>query len=296
MATATETKTSAPRKRVAKKAAATPESTNTAPKRRGRPPKAATPVEDEETFEESPKGPTKAEIDAEERAQRKQERRDEYEEAVARVVELRSTDPVTGWDEISEELGVHPGVALKMLYWHEARQEDNYELEVPTPEAVAELRDAGWSWPRIEVKYDITRGKAWKLYGEAMGDEEAHFSSDIGKGGRYVERDPEEVAARRAARASSKPATNGAGAAPKRRGRKAAFKGFTDETPEEDILNAVEGNKITWNLTRGDGTDSAIPKPGTVQIVTDKRNQRGIKFNDGRKSRTVYVNKVIAIG
>lgn len=274
MATATDT---APRKRAASKRAAA--TNGKAPARK----RAASKTTDDEPVEEKT---TKAAEAAEAREARKAARLEKWDDLSNQVFELREEGK--GWDEIAEELEMSVGLAQKYLFWHEARQEDGGDIPEATADEVARLRDEEHlSWPRIEVMFDISRQTCWKLYAEAKGDPEAHFSSDIGKGGRYVERDPDEVEARRAAR---KPASNSTG----RRGRPPKFKGFRDETPDEDVMNAVEGKKITWDKTRGGGEDSAVVKEGTMSIVNNKSG-RGLQFSDGRKTRTVFVNKIKAV-
>lgn len=285
-----------PRKRVAKKAAATnANGANGARKRAARRPE--TDVDEDEFMEEdeAPKkgrprseGPTKAEIAAQERAARKAEKASARDEDAATVAEMRAEEK--SWDEISEELGKSVGLCVKLYYWHLAREEDGGEIPEPTTEDVVADREAGLSYPQIEVKYDITRQQVWSYLEEAGID---HFESDIGKGGRYVKRDPEIVEGRRQAAAEKRNANRPEGG--RKRGRKPKFTGFTDETPDEDVLSATEGKKITWNKVRGEGTDSAIPKVGTLEITTDKRNKRGLKFSDGRKTRTVYVNNIVEI-
>lgn len=290
MPTATE-----PRKRTAKKAAA---ATNGAARKRvARKPV----VEDEEDFieEEAPKrrgrpkgdGPTKGEIAALERAERQAAKAEAHAENVAEVVRMR--DEGMGWDEIAEAMGKSHGLCLKFYYWHLAREEDGGNIPEPTVDDIVADREAGLSYPQIEVKYDITRQKVWAFLDEAGID---HFESDIGKGGRYVKRDPEVVAERQALAAQKRAEANPNAGKGRGRGRKPKFQGFTDETPDEDILDAVEGKKITWNKARGDGTDSAVAKEGTVEIKTDKRKQRGLTFSDGRKTRTCYVKNIVSIG
>lgn len=202
----------------------------------------------------------------------------------AAVVKLRNEG--TAWADIAEEVGVTAGMA-NFLYNSDAYGEEFHGQA--TAEIVAEERDVnGMSWSEIEAKYWITRGQAWDLYAEAGGD---HFKSDIGKGGRYVERDPEVVEARRAEkaaeRAANKPATT--------RRRKKAFTGFDDETPEDDIINLVDGKSLTWRKTRGEGEDSAKVKPESADIKSSRAG-RALTFTDERgKARTILVNNITAI-
>jgi hypothetical protein len=289
------TATTTTRKRAAtKKAAAT---TNGAPARK----RAAKKVVEEEFIEEDEaqpakkgrprkEGPTAAEIKSNEVAERRAERAAARDEDAETVYQMKEEG--TSWDDIAEAMGKSVGLCQKLLYWHEARLLDGGDIPEPTVEDIVNDRDAGMSYPQIEVKYDITRGKVWSYLEEAGID---HFESDIGKGGRYVRRDPEVVEARRK-EAAAKRATNPDGTPRTRRNRKAKFTGFTDETPDKDVMNAVEGKKIEWNKVRGEGTDSATVKEGTMEITEDKRGKRGLKFSDGRKTRTVYVNNIVAVG
>lgn len=254
-------------------------------------------IEDDDLIEdEAPKrgrrkseGPTQADILAQERAERKAARQSQRDDDAETVYAMREEGK--SWDEISEEMGKSTGLCVKLFYWAEARREDDGDIPEPTVEAVVADREAGLSYPQIEVKYDITRKQVWEFLEEAGID---HFESDIGKGGRYVRRDPEVVAARQEAAAQKRAASRPEGSG-RKRGRKPKFNGFNDETSDEDVLNMTEGKKITWNKVRGEGTDSATPKPGTLEITEDKRGKRGLKFSDGRKTRTVYVNNIVEI-
>lgn len=271
--------TATARKRVAKKAVAKKVATKR-PARRTEP-------ETDEAPEES--GPTKAELREQERAERREAKRAEQDERAETIYNFRQEGK--GWDEIAEEMGRNQGACAKDYLWHEARLEDGGDIPEATPELIAEHREAGESYPKIEVRYDITRQKVWKLLEEAGVD---HFESDIGKGGRYVKRDPEVVAERQAAAKASR--SNGDGSGTGKRGRPRKFKGFTDETPDEDIMNAVEGKKITWSKVRGEGTYSAGVQEGTMDLTEDKAGNRQLTFSDGRKSRTVAVNRIVSIG
>ena len=271
MATNTETKPR-PSKRVSKKAAADP--TPTPARKRAASKRAAAKPE---PVEEAPKkGRRRGRGDY----AADQERRDA-------VVELRDEKGM-GWADIAEEVGVTAGMAT-FLYNCVKWGTDLHGTA--TPEIIAQERDENnVSWSEIEAKYWITRGEAWDLYAEAGGD---HFKSDIGRGGRYVERDPEVVAARQAERAEARKASKPAGT---RRGRKPTFKGFTDETTDDEIINLVDNRTITWTKVRGDGEDSAHVRQDSADLKTS-RGKRVLTFIDskGGKSRTVIANSITAV-
>lgn len=264
--------TATPRKRAAKNRPTTDEApTPTPPRKRAAKKVAAAPVETEETPARKRRGRGPWE---------------NQEDLRNEVVELRENKGL-GWAEIAEKVGVTSGMATFLWYCNEYGDEFHGSA---TPDVVSEERDVnGLSWSQIEAKYWITRGQAWDLYAEAGGD---HMQSDIGKGGRYIVRDPEVVAARQAEKAAARKAANpGTG----RKGRKPKFKGFTEETPEEDIVNMIDGRKITWTSARG-GELSATVKPDSIgDFKTDSRGRRSFPFNDGSKSRTIFVNAITAV-
>lgn len=260
-----------PSKRVSKKAAAASAPTSKRVSKR-----AAAKPEPEPVEEESPK-----------RGRRRGRGPwENYDDVRAQVVDLRDNQSMN-WADIAEKVDLTAGMATFLYASH------NYGDEfhgLADPQTIATERDENnLSWSAIEAKYWITRGEAWDLYAEAGGD---HFTSDIGKGGRYITRDPEVVEQRRADRAEARKAAKPAGA---RRGRRKAFTGFDADTPDDDIINAVDGRTITWTKPRGGGEDTAKVMPETADLKTDRTGKRSLVFNDGKKSRTVYVTGITAI-
>lgn len=262
-----------------KRAATATKKAAAAPATRTRTRKAAAPAPESEPETKQ----TAKERNAEEVAARKAARAEERASVKDEVVALRADGK--NWEEVSDALGISVGLAQYHSFVAEYDEEYGDDRPEATPEVIREERDGGLSWGRIQAKYLISRKQAWDLLADAGVD---HFDSDIGRGGRHINRDPEEVDRRReAAKASRRKGTG--------RGRKPKFQGFTDETDDIDVIEAVEGKKITWNKLRGEGTDEAVVKAGSVQIKTDKRGNRGISFSDGKKSRTVYVNRIVGI-
>lgn len=257
--------------------------TKTTTTRKRAPRKAAEPIpEPEESTSKRPR--LSDEEKAARAAEREQERQERYEAKLAEereridlVTELR--DAGKTWDEVVTVTGINASTAQ---YLYLKGQNSNGKRPEATPEAIISEREAGMSYAKIQAKYGIGRQQVWRLMEEGGVD---HFSSDIGKGGRFINRDPEKVAARQAAKASTGT----------KRGRRKAFKGFTDETADDEVMATIENKTIEWNKVRGEGTLTAKVKEGTISIVHSKAGVRGVQFNDGSKQRTVAVNSIVSV-
>lgn len=193
------------------------------------------------------------------------------------------------WEEITKDLRISQGKAQLLLMRFEA----GTASESATPAKVKRDRDNGMmSWPAIAAKYGTTKAAIQKLYREAGGDPHASY---IGKGGRYFEHENKVAGAKSANKAApSKKATASS--------RKAAAKGakalFTEDTDNDAVKAKVDGKVITWTMDERYGgglSEPARVKAGSAKVGRNKAGVRMLQFNDGNKTRTVEVLKVVKV-